>query len=341
MRETELRIHRDVPPTRGWGYAGAVPGPTLETRSGQGLLVEWANELPSSHFLPIDPTLHGAHPDAPQVRAVVHVHGAKAPPESDGYPEDSVVPGRSVTSVYPTAQEAATLWYHDHAMGLERLNQYAGLFGLFLVRDDAEDALQLPAGEHEIPLLLCDRILGADGQLRYPTSGSARSPWVSEVRGDAILVNGKLRPYLDVRPGAYRLRIVNAANARFFDLSLSGRTPMQQIGADQGLLAAPVTQTKVTLAPAERADVIVDFGDAAGQSVVLSDGASEVMEFRVARGAREKPLRLPPQLRSIPSAASLEAAARATRTLTLGEYVDPAMPERMLMLLDAKRWTDP
>ena len=95
MRETEVRVHRDLPPTRMWGYEGAVPGPILEARRGRGLFVEWVNELPAAHFLPIDPSLHGAQADQPQVRAVVHVHGAKVPPESDGYPEDWYPPGRS------------------------------------------------------------------------------------------------------------------------------------------------------------------------------------------------------------------------------------------------------
>src|SRR5271163_26092 len=83
MRESVQQVHRDLPPTRFWTYGGQVPGPTIETRSNQGFLVEWANDLPERHFLPIDHTLHGAHDDQPEVRAVVHVHGAKAPPESD------------------------------------------------------------------------------------------------------------------------------------------------------------------------------------------------------------------------------------------------------------------
>ena len=88
---------------------------------------------------------------------MVHVHGAKTPPESDGYPEDWYVPGKSVTYLYPNQQEPATLWYHDHAMGINRLNIYAGLFGLFLIRDDYEDALNLPKGRYEIPLMIYDR----------------------------------------------------------------------------------------------------------------------------------------------------------------------------------------
>ncbi|HLB93362.1 MAG TPA: multicopper oxidase domain-containing protein, partial [Terriglobales bacterium] len=120
MRGFEAKVHRDMKPTRMWGYAGSSPGPTFETRSGEGLLVEWVNELPAKHFLPVDHTIHGAEADKPEVRAVVHLHGAKAPAESDGYPESWYVPGKSAVSYYPNRQDAAMLWYHDHTLGINR-----------------------------------------------------------------------------------------------------------------------------------------------------------------------------------------------------------------------------
>ena len=83
----------------------------------KGVLVEWANELPAAHFLPIDHTIHGAEADKPEVRTVIHLHGAKAPPESDGYPENWYMPGKSALYHYPNNQDAAMLWYHDHALG--------------------------------------------------------------------------------------------------------------------------------------------------------------------------------------------------------------------------------
>ena len=146
MRALESKVHRDVEPTRQWGFAGNSPGPTFETRSGQPLLVEWANELPAAHFLPIDHSVHGAEADKPSVRAVTHLHGAKAPAKSDGYPEDWWVPGKSALYFYPNHQDAAMLWYHDHALGITRLNMYAGLFGAFIIRDEYEDGLNLPHG---------------------------------------------------------------------------------------------------------------------------------------------------------------------------------------------------
>jgi spore coat protein A len=183
-----------------WGFNGSSPGPVFETRSGQGLMVEWANRLPTKHFLPIDHTLHGAEADKPEVRCTIHLHGGRTPAASDGYPEDWVAPGKSLVYHYPNRQDAAPLFYHDHTMGINRLNIYAGLQGMFVIRDEAEDALNLPKGRYEIPLMLCDRFLRSDGQMEYPVSGDAKSPWVPEVYSNVMLANGKLSPYLDVEP---------------------------------------------------------------------------------------------------------------------------------------------
>jgi spore coat protein A len=122
MEECHLKVHRDLPPTRVWGFNGASPGPLFETRSGQGLMVEWQNRLPKQHFLPIDHTLCGAESDKPDVRCVIHLHGGRTPAASDGYPEQWVTPGNSILCHYPNRQDAALLFYHDHTMGINRLN---------------------------------------------------------------------------------------------------------------------------------------------------------------------------------------------------------------------------
>jgi len=337
MHEIAVQVHRDVKPTRCWSYGAGMPGPTFDVRAGQALAIEWRNELPANHFLPIDHTLCGADANLPEVRTVVHVHGARVPPESDGAPERWFPPGDAWTAHYPNRQDAATLWYHDHAMGIERLNQYAGLFGAYLLRDAAEDALGLPHGPHEVPLFVFDRILDADGQLHYPTSGVPGSPWVSEVYGDTILVNGKVTPELEVERTAYRFRIYNASNARVLYPSLSGGVPFVQIGSDQGLLPGPVRTAALSLAPAERADVIVDFGALGGQSIVLMSQAFQLMRFRVAPGAVASAWKPPAALRSVPR--TPRTAAVKTRTLALDEYQDNE--HGMLMLLDGKRWRDP
>ena len=176
------------------------------------------------------------------------------------------------------------LWYHDHALGINRLNVVAGLFGVFLVRDPVEDSLNLPSGKYEIPLVIYDRMFDEQGQLYYPVSGDPKAPWVPEFFGDAILVNGKLFPYLEVEPRRYRFRVLNGANGRFFHLSLSNGQTFHQIGSDQGLLPAPVSLDHVLLAPSERADLILDFADHAGEPIVIKNDAFTVMQFRVSRG---------------------------------------------------------
>jgi spore coat protein A len=338
MRQFEARLHRDVKPTSQWGYDGSVPGPTFETSSGQSLLVEWINRLPQRHFLPIDYRLHGANANAPEVRTVVHLHGAKAPPQSDGYPEDWFISGRSAVTYYPNQQASAMLWYHDHAMGITRLNIFAGLLGAFIIRDATEAALDLPGGEYEIPLIIYDRTLNQSGQLKYPTSGIPGSPWVAELNGNAIVINGKIFPYLDVEPRKYRFRVLNAANFRFFDLSLSNRQPFYQIGTDLGLLPAPVELSRLTIFPAERADLVIDFSARAGQTIELMNLANEILQFRV-RPSRARDMSVLP-MRLNPITRTAEADAVKTRTLALVES-DDSGGNSMVMLLDGKRFHEP
>lgn len=348
MREFEGKVHRDMKPTRLWGYGSSSPGPIFETRSGEGLLVEWVNELPEKHFLPIDHGIHGAEADKPGVRTVVHMHGAKARPESDGYPENWYVPGKSAVCHYPNRQDAAMLWYHDHALGINRLNVFAGLLGAFFVRDEFEDSLGLPRGKYEIPLLIFDRIFDLEGQLNYPVSGDANSPWVSEVFGDAVLVNGKLFPYLEVDARRYRFRVLNGANGRFFHLTLDAGDPsnaltFQQIGTDQGLLSAPVTLPRASLAPGERADLIVDFSGCSGSNVSLKNDNLNILQFRVARRTESSAPSsdesvVPKNLRPVPKIA--ESSAVKTRMLTLVE-IDDLVQRPVKMLLNNAHWSMP
>jgi spore coat protein A len=294
--------------------------------------------LPERHFLPIDPSLHGADPSLPAVRSVIHLHGGRTPAESDGYPESWVVPGKSQTCLYPARQDAALLFYHDHTMGINRLNTYAGMQGLFIVRDSIEAGLELPDGNYEIPLLVCDRLLRRDGQLDYPVSEHPGRPWVPEVFGNAILVNGKLLPYLEVEPRKYRLRLMNGSNGRFYRFSLANKRRFHVIGDDQGLLSAPVEVPRIPLAPGERTDIVVDFGDMAGSSVKLVSDSFDVLEFRVrAMGTpdtRALPATLRPPLRLDP------ATAVHTRRLTLDERMDDV--QRSLgMLLNNTPWHMP
>jgi spore coat protein A, manganese oxidase len=338
MREVEVQVHRDLKPTRCWSFGTGVPGPTFETKSGHGLLVEWVNALPKRHLFPVDHTICGAGANVPEVRTVPHVHGARVPPQGDGYPEHWFTQGKSALYHYPNRQDATTLWYHDHAMGIERLNQYAGLFGAFLIRDQTEAALELPSGPYDIPLFLFDRLLDGNGQLQYPTSGVPESPWVSEVYGDALLVNGKLYPYLEVEPRPYRFRLVNASNSRFYYLSLSNRQSFHQIGTDQGLLSAPLALSSVTLAPGERVDLLIDFSVSAKTEFLLKSQSFELMQFRVSGKTAAGPGRLPATLRPVERIS--RTAAVETRALKLNEFMDPKT-HAMVMLLNDAYWRYP
>jgi len=339
MRRVDVKVHRDLPATSVWSYGDAAPGPTIEARKGQPMLIEWVNNLPEKHFLPVDHTLCGAGKDLPEVRTAVHVHGACVPPESDGYPEDWQTPGQSKIAYYPMEQDAATLWYHDHAMGIERLNQYAGLYGFFPIRDEQEDALKLPGGKYEIPLAIADRFFFADGQLHYPDSGDPEAPWIPEIYGDVILANGTIFPYLEVEPRQYRFRLLNASNSRAYRFSLSNGHGFQQIGTDQGLLGAPVELKELMLSPAERADLLVDFSALARTEFTLQDENLTILQFRVtAAKTVPKTWEAPAILRRIERIP--EAAAVRARSFTLNEYMHPKS-HAMLMLLNGQYWHEP
>ncbi len=352
MREIHAKVHRDVPATRFWSYAETPIPPVIEARSHQTLRIEWKNRLPEHHFLPVDYSLHGCGHDVPEVRACVHLHGGRTPTASDGYPEDWYPTGKGRLATYPLQQDATALWYHDHAMGLNRLNIYAGLFGMLLLRDEHEESLDLPSGKYEIPLTLYDRDFTKDGQLFYPVSPNPDHPWVSEFTADAILINGKIRPYLSVEPRVYRFRLLNAANSRFFQLTIAeppkddspaarnapALVTIQQIGTDQGLLGEAVPATRLTFAPGERADLLVDFSQYAGRMIHLRNGAYEILQFRVAAGTPQPIRALPSPLRVIPKADPSRASV--TRTITLNEYQD-RVGNSMAMLLNRKQWHEP
>ncbi|MDX2131820.1 MAG: multicopper oxidase domain-containing protein [Planctomycetota bacterium] len=277
MTEFFAQLHRDLPPTRVWGYAGSVLGPTFEARRGLPVTVTWTNDLRvfetgqlrTSHVLPVDTCLHGPDMNGDVPYTVVHLHGGHVPADSDGHPDDAFPPGVSSSLYnYPNNQRAATMWYHDHALGLTRLNVWMGLAGFYLLRDTDEDALNIPRGEFEVPLALLDRSFNADGSFFYPPM------WHEHVFGDHILVNGKVWPYFNVKRGKYRFRVLNASNSRAYTLALPANATFWQIASDGGLLAAPVAKTSLTITPGERADIVIDFAPyAPGTELVLTNSA--------------------------------------------------------------------
>lgn len=341
--EFEQQLHSELPPTRVWGFddgtnGPSTPGPSFDVRSGDPIEVVWRNELRdengdlrTEHILPVDMCMMGAM--EPDPRTVIHFHGGHVAADSDGNPEETQLPGEEVTYQYPNAQRASTLWYHDHALGITRLNVYMGMAGAYLLRDDEEDALGLPSGANEIPLVLQDRSFLPDGQLRYPEM------WMEHHFGDVAMVNGRVWPYLQVPRGKVRFRLVNGSGSRTWRLALSNGAPFVQIGSDGGLLAAPVTRQQVLVQPGERADLVVDFEPyAPGTQIVLQNDAPtpfpnggmmhelpQVMRFDVV-DAPGHTAPIPASLSAIPPID--EAEADITRDLVLRKEVDDCTGEK-------------
>jgi spore coat protein A len=371
MREFEQKIHRDLPTTTVWGYDGQFPGPTIEAQQGEPIYVQWQNKLPDDHLLPEDSTIHSdiIPYDSPGTRVVTHLHGGNIEAPSDGDPQawftrDFQETGPAFEKedyYYVNDQPPATLWYHDHSLGITRLNVYAGLAGFYLLRSDHEQDLDLPGDEYEIPLVLQDRKFKEDGSLHYPTAvpdeqggGDGSYPTQSIIPrfyGDTSVVNGKAWPRLSVEPRKYRFRILNGANSRFYNLKVlsydepSGETggggpAFTQIGNDGGLLSEPVTvEDRLEIGSSQRADVVVDFTDYAGETLLLHNNApamyrgaagaeqddseplSEVMLFDVSDSASEQDTsQIPSRLTEVPNIPV--ESADTERYLTLAVQAD-------------------
>ena len=339
------------------------------------------------------------------VPMITHVHGAETTQESDGYaeawylPEATNIPrGYAMTGSYfdrfrrssplgpawapgaavfeyPNRQRPTTLWYHDHTLGMTRLNVYAGPAGFYLLRggphEEFEAALPGPAPargdapgapHYEIPLAIQDRSFDDDGSLFYPDTRaffdgfegpyvphSDMSPiWNPEFFGTAMMVNGHTWPYLETEQRRYRLRLLNGCNSRFLMLKLDNDLPFWMIGAEGGFLPSPVEMTTLLLAPAERADVIVDFTNVpVGTEVILqnvapdepfgggvpgvdfepADPAStgQVMQFRVVSSTTGDPSAEPGTL-SLPAMPAPREPIY-TRKLSLNEEMSKVLPD--------------
>lgn len=338
MRTVDARLHSELPPTRVWAYNGSFPGPTIEVRRGERLRVAWQNEITGSYpvtAVEVPNGVPGATPGPgrdgalprPDVAAlppwtVVHLHGNRTGGGNDGWPENAVLPGNAQLSEYPNDQQATTLWYHDHAMAITALNVMTGLVGMYLIRDAEEGALRLPHGDHEVPLIIADRNLDVDaggnltGQLLHKVGllPNQLEKVALPFLGPFTTVNGVIWPHFDVDARWYRFRVLNASNSRLYTLALHDENgaavpgALRQIGTDGGLLPAPLALDQITLAPAERADVLVDFSAFQGRSLTLVNTLSppldpgtgtpnpDLMQFRVRARPAHDDFRLPATL---------------------------------------------
>lgn len=293
MAETQVEIVKGVKSTvRAFG--GSFPGPTIKARSGRRSIVRQTNGL--------------------TVNTAVHLHGGHVPSAHDGLPMAVIAPGSTREYQYPNRQVAASLWYHDHAHHLEAENVYKGLHGAYLVSDAHERSLPLPKGQYDVPLLIRDARVEADGTLRYTRPSDCPN----------MLVNGKERPYFAVAGRRYRFRLYNISVNRHLTLRFADGAEFTQIATDGGLLAAPVTRNEITLSGAERAEIVVDFSRyRPGTSVTLQNTAAlstetaDVLRFDITRSA-EDPSSVPARLATLPPVPT----ATVQREFTLVSYPD-------------------
>ncbi|MCW2901666.1 MAG: putative multicopper oxidase, partial [Streptosporangiaceae bacterium] len=258
-------------------------------------------------------------------------------------------PAASITSgsrdyTYPLRQRAATLWYHDHRMGFTGPGVWRGLAGFFLVGDEEEDRLPLPRDDRDLPLMIADRSFAADGSLAYPSLDpllrhrpGVQDAYAAGVLGDVLVVNGAAWPYAEVSRARYRLRLLNASNARRYRLALDPPPPggggLVQIGTDGGLLAHPLRHEAIELAPAQRFDVVVDFARyRPGTTVTLvnqfgSGSTRPVLQFRLTGTPARDDTTIPARLSTTaPPPAAASAQAVRTRTFTFRQGGVDGMP---------------
>lgn len=268
--------------------SATIPGPTIETLHGVDTHVTWTNHLPSKHILPWDPTIPTATPSTDMgIPTVVHLHGGIDEAESDGHSESWFTAGfrqRGPTWVkkmyhYHNLQHPGTLWYHDHAMGLTRVNLLAGLVGAYIIRQpQVEVPLGLPYRDKEFdrPLVIFDRSFYKNGSIFMNSTGNnptIHPQWQPEYFGDAIIVNGKAWPYMTVQRRRYRFRIINASNARFFKFYFLNNLTIVHVASDSAYNDVPTKLKELLLAPSEIADVVIDFSKSKSDSAILANDA--------------------------------------------------------------------
>jgi spore coat protein A len=321
------------------------------------------------------------------VPIIPHLHGGEVQSTSDGHPEawftaggatylnhgtayntklttwwdGTPIANNEAAFLYPNAQPPTTLWYHDHALGITRINVMSGLAGFYMLRDTVDKTARagyIPPIAYEMPIVIQDRTFTPTGQFYFPAVGlNPEHPyWMPEFFGDTIMVNGLVWPNMNVKQGQYRLRLLDGSNARFYTLSFSNKMPFTVIGSDGGYLPAPVTVTELTIGPGERYDVIVDFslvpansklilkntaaapfkGGGGGGTPANPQTVGQIMQFTVLGTTGWIPTApIPAALNTIP----VLPTPTVTRQMTLLEVMGPGGP--LEVLLDGKKWGAP
>jgi len=326
IREAEVQVLPGEK-TRMWTYGGTFPGPTIRRPAGHRTEVTFLHRLP---------------PGAGEL--TVHLHGGHSRTQFDGQPggltrshprsfycnipaglsarasgnDVLIEPGGRRTYVYDLMEggkpeRAAFQWYHDHRLDRTAHNVWKGLAGMFIVDDELDAGLPLPSGERDLALMIGDRSFDRHNQLTDPFTD--RRPPADGIDGRTILVNGAHMPFHRVTPRRYRLRVLNVSQFRSYNLFLSNGASFVQIATESGLMPRPVRRREVTIGPAERVELVVDFAGSAGERVELRSGprhgkrhppgarpyVGALMQFRVDSRRGPDRTRVPRRLRRLPS----------------------------------------
>ncbi len=247
--------------TNTMGINGAFLGPTLRVVQGDNLDLNVSNQIGQETTL--------------------HWHGMRPPSDMDGSPHQIIAPNTTWKAAYTVNQRASTNWYHPHPHGTTAAQVYAGLAGMMIVDDAETQALSLPKtyGVDDFPVVVQDRDMNADGTFAY--SIASRMEVMQGKKGNTVMINGVIDPVLDVPAKEVRFRLLNGSNARIYTFQFAGGTmAFKQIATEQGLLAAPVSLTSITLSPGERAEIVVDFSTLQGQGILFQDANTGMSLFK-------------------------------------------------------------
>ncbi len=291
-------------PTATLGYNGNFLGPTIRVRNGQRFQMNVNNSLPEVTTL--------------------HWHGLHVPAQWDGGPRQPIPAGTTWNPDFIINQEAATLWYHPHAMGLTGEQVYHGLAGLFLIEDEVSDSLDIPKtyGVDDIPLVIQDRRFFSNGQFAYVQN---MHDVMNGVIGNYLLVNSVMQPTLTVPGGQVRLRLLNGSNSSIYKIAFDDQRTFQVIASDGGFLEHPVSMNSIVLSAGERAEIIVNFSKESVYAVISllveQVGGSKFEAMRIAVNGEARISTIPGTLRlrdKIPESEATKVRGFIMETMSRG-----------------------
>ena len=276
------------------GISASYLGPVVRVRSGDTVPFRVENHLDEETTL--------------------HWHGLLVPSHVDGGPHNTIRPGGVWSPEIAIRQPAATTWFHPHPHGKTARQVYSGLAGMMIVSDGADGERGIPAayGVDDLPIVLQDKRFGGNGEVVY-------QPDMMDImhgfQGDTLIVNGAIGPVASVPAGFVRLRLLNAANARNFDVRFTDRRPFFVIASDGGYLSEPVEVRSLVIAPAERYEILVDFADGRTVDLVTAPDPHHGLGFGMMGPARRSTAGMEYLLRFTPTPELKATVTRLPRQL--------------------------